>query len=125
MPTSFQLTSAYTPRGDQGKAIAGLSAGLRAGDRMQTLLGVTGSGKTFTMAGIIEELQRPAIVIAHPPVAGRVHWGWLLSLGAHSLPGASNRFGARRRYPSSARRRSRSRLARSSAWASPWLSCSR
>jgi excinuclease ABC subunit B len=61
----FQLTPNYTAKGDQPKAIADLSAGLRAGDRFQTLLGVTGSGKTFTMAGIIQEVQRPALVIAH------------------------------------------------------------
>lgn len=61
----FKLTQNYTPKGDQGKAIADLVTGVRAGDRFQTLLGVTGSGKTFTMAGIIHEVQRPALVIAH------------------------------------------------------------
>src|SRR3569833_2883455 len=61
----FQLTKSYTPRGDQGKAIAGLCEGLSRGEKAQTLLGVTGSGKTFTMAGIINEIQRPALVIAH------------------------------------------------------------
>ena len=61
----FQLTADYTPKGDQEKAIADLAAGLRAGDEYQTLLGVTGSGKTFTMAGIVQEVQRPALVIAH------------------------------------------------------------
>jgi excinuclease ABC subunit B len=61
----FQLNSAYTPKGDQEKAIASLAEGLREGDAFQTLLGVTGSGKTFTMAGIIQEVQRPALVIAH------------------------------------------------------------
>ena len=61
----FRLTDKYQPRGDQSAAIAGLSEGLRRGDSHQTLLGVTGSGKTFTMAGIINEVQRPALVIAH------------------------------------------------------------
>src|SRR5687768_1828448 len=61
----FQLTPNYTAKGDQPKAIAELCRGVRAGDRCQTLLGVTGSGKTFTMAGIIQEVQRPALVIAH------------------------------------------------------------
>src|SRR5437764_13080018 len=61
----FQLTTEYTPAGDQPQAIAGLTDGLRAGERFQTLLGVTGSGKTFTMAGVIEKVQRPTLVIAH------------------------------------------------------------
>jgi excinuclease ABC subunit B len=61
----FALTTNYSPKGDQAKAIAGLARGLREGHRRQTLLGVTGSGKTFTMAGIIQEVQRPSLVIAH------------------------------------------------------------
>ena len=61
----FQLVSNYTPRGDQGRAIAELTAGCRAGDPHQVLLGVTGSGKTYTMASIIAELDRPALVLAH------------------------------------------------------------
>jgi excinuclease ABC subunit B len=61
----FKLNAAYTPTADQPKAIAGLSEGLRAGERFQTLLGATGTGKTFTMAGVIAEVQRPALVIAH------------------------------------------------------------
>jgi excinuclease ABC subunit B len=61
----FKLTTEYTPRGDQPKAIDQLVAGLEAGHRFQTLLGVTGSGKTFSMAGVIERVQRPTIVIAH------------------------------------------------------------
>src|SRR5690606_35883570 len=56
---------AYTPTADQPQAIAALSAGLREGERIQTLLGATGTGKTFTMAGVIAELQRPTLVIAH------------------------------------------------------------
>lgn len=61
----FKLTSAYQPEGDQPEAIRALTASLRAGHRYQTLLGVTGSGKTFTMANVIEEQQRPALIISH------------------------------------------------------------
>lgn len=61
----FTLASEYKPAGDQPKAIEALSEGLRAGKRDQTLLGVTGSGKTFTVANIIAEAQRPTLVIAH------------------------------------------------------------
>ena len=60
----FKLVSDYKPAGDQPKAISGLLKGLEKGDRYQTLLGVTGSGKTFTMANIIEKLQKPTLVIA-------------------------------------------------------------
>jgi excinuclease ABC subunit B len=63
--TEFRLNPAYTPAADQPKAIAGLAEGLAAGERFQTLLGATGTGKTFTMAGAIEAAQRPALVIAH------------------------------------------------------------
>ncbi len=61
----FQLTSKYQPSGDQPGAIARLTDGLARGDREQTLLGVTGSGKTFTMANIIQEVQRPTLVLSH------------------------------------------------------------
>jgi excinuclease ABC subunit B len=61
----FQLVSDYKPRGDQGRAIDELVEGVRGGEKHQVLLGVTGSGKTFTMAKIIEELNRPALVLAH------------------------------------------------------------
>lgn len=62
---TFQLESSFTPQGDQPEAIRKLVEGLGAGYKAQTLLGVTGSGKTYTMAKIIEETQRPALVIAH------------------------------------------------------------
>ena len=65
MSTNFKLASDYEPRGDQPEAIAQLSNGLRDGERHQVLLGVTGSGKTFTMAKVIEAANRPAIVLAH------------------------------------------------------------
>ena len=61
----FQLVSNYVPTGDQPKAIDKLVQGIQAGDREQTLLGVTGSGKTFTMANIIARLNRPTLVLAH------------------------------------------------------------
>lgn len=62
---SFELVSPYKPTGDQPQAIELLSAGVDAGMKYQTLLGVTGSGKTFTMANIIARLNRPAVVLAH------------------------------------------------------------
>jgi excinuclease ABC subunit B len=62
---AFELNSAYTAVADQPKARDGLAEGLSTGDRFQTLLGVTGSGKTATMAFTIEQVQRPALVIAH------------------------------------------------------------
>ncbi len=61
----FQLQSDYTPQGDQPRAIGDLVSGVAAGEKHQVLLGVTGSGKTFTMAKVIEELQRPALILAH------------------------------------------------------------
>lgn len=61
----FILNSKYTPAGDQPKAIDKLVQGIQGGDREQTLLGVTGSGKTFTMANIIARLNRPTLVLAH------------------------------------------------------------
>jgi excinuclease ABC subunit B len=61
----FQLVSKYKPRGDQPQAIKALVDSLAAGNRYQTLLGVTGSGKTFTMANVIQQLDRPTLVISH------------------------------------------------------------
>ncbi len=63
--TKFELVSKYQPTGDQPTAIKTLLAGLKKGDREQTLLGVTGSGKTFTMANIIEKVGKPTLVLAH------------------------------------------------------------
>jgi excinuclease ABC subunit B len=62
---SFHLESNYKPRGDQGQAIAKLLKSVEGGNRHQTLLGVTGSGKTFTIANVIRELDRPTLVISH------------------------------------------------------------
>jgi len=61
----FKLDSVFTPTADQPKAIEGLAEGVREGERFQTLLGATGTGKTMTMAGVIEAVQRPTLVIAH------------------------------------------------------------
>src|SRR6201986_3146657 len=61
----FQLVTPYQPRGDQPKAIEEILSGVAAGEQHQVLLGVTGSGKTFSMAKVIEELNRPALILAH------------------------------------------------------------
>jgi excinuclease ABC subunit B len=61
----LQTSAAYLPTGDQPQAIASLSEGLVAGERYQTMLGATGTGKTATMAWIVEQVQKPALVIAH------------------------------------------------------------
>jgi excinuclease ABC subunit B len=63
--SNFQLKSEYAPAGDQPKAIESLVQGLKSGARHQTLLGVTGSGKTFTVANVIAQLDKPTLVIAH------------------------------------------------------------
>jgi Helicase subunit of the DNA excision repair complex len=60
----FRVVSEFKPTGDQPQAIRKLSDGLKRGYRFQTLLGVTGSGKTFTMAKIIEKTQRPALILS-------------------------------------------------------------
>ncbi len=62
---NFQLSADYSPQGDQPEAIQKLVQSIQEGNRNQTLLGVTGSGKTFTMANIIQEIQRPALIISH------------------------------------------------------------
>ena len=61
----FKLVSSYKPQGDQPEAIAALVEGLNRGHRHQVLLGVTGSGKTFTMANVIAAVQKPTLVLAH------------------------------------------------------------
>ena len=61
----FKLQSAYKPTGDQPQAIEQLVAGVREGVPAQVLLGVTGSGKTFTMANVIEQVQRPTLILSH------------------------------------------------------------
>ena len=61
----FKIKSEYKPTGDQPKAIDSIVRGIKNGNKEQTLLGVTGSGKTFTMANIIEKIQKPTLVLAH------------------------------------------------------------
>jgi len=61
----FKLVSPYQPTGDQPQAIAQLVQGFQEGNQCETLLGVTGSGKTFTMANVIQQLNKPTIIIAH------------------------------------------------------------
>ena len=63
--SAFKLSSKYSPQGDQAQAIAKLTKSIVAGNRHQTLLGVTGSGKTFTAANVIREIERPTLVISH------------------------------------------------------------
>ena len=61
----FNLVKPYEPSGDQPKAIQALVDGINAGEKRQTLWGVTGSGKTFTMANVIQQVQRPTLVLSH------------------------------------------------------------
>ena len=61
----FKLSSKYKPSGDQPKAIEDLCGSLKRGSKYSTLVGVTGSGKTFTMANVIAEMNRPALIISH------------------------------------------------------------
>ena len=65
MPDKFILHSQFKPTGDQPSAISSLTDGILRGDREQVLLGVTGSGKTFTMANVIANVNRPTLVLAH------------------------------------------------------------
>ncbi|HZC79904.1 MAG TPA: DEAD/DEAH box helicase family protein, partial [Ktedonobacterales bacterium] len=60
----FQVVAPFTPTGDQPTAISELTQGLRAGNKYQSLLGVTGSGKTFTVANVVQEVQKPTLVLA-------------------------------------------------------------
>ncbi|MDP9399781.1 MAG: DEAD/DEAH box helicase family protein, partial [Actinomycetota bacterium] len=62
---AFRLDSAWAPTADQPRAIREIAAAVSDGDRYTTLLGATGTGKTMTMAGVIQELQRPTLVMAH------------------------------------------------------------
>ena len=70
----FKLVSPFKPTGDQPEAIDALVEGLKNGYKEQTLMGVTGSGKTFTMANIIEKVQKPTLVLAHnKTLAGQLY----------------------------------------------------
>ena len=65
MERKFEIVSKYKPSGDQPKAIEQLVEGINRGDDAQTLLGITGSGKTFTIANVIQRVQKPTLIIAH------------------------------------------------------------
>ena len=70
----FKLHSEYKPTGDQPKAIQDLVEGFKAGNQFETLLGVTGSGKTFTMANVIAALNKPTLIISHnKTLAGQIY----------------------------------------------------
>src|SRR4051812_42492303 len=70
----FKLRTDMVPKGDQPRAIAELTAGLVRGDKFQTLLGVTGSGKTFSIANVVEKIQKPTLVMAHnKTLAGQLY----------------------------------------------------
>jgi len=70
----FKIKSDFKPAGDQPQAIEKLVEGLNRGDKFQTLLGVTGSGKTFTMANVIEKVQKPTLILAHnKTLAGQLY----------------------------------------------------
>ncbi len=79
MPSPFNLQAPFAPAGDQPRAIKELTAGLRRGDRYLTLLGVTGSGKTMTMANAIREIGRPALVLSHNKTLAAQLYGELKS----------------------------------------------
>ena len=71
---NFELHSDYKPTGDQPQAIKELVEGFKAGNQFETLLGVTGSGKTFTMANVIAQLQKPTLIISHnKTLAGQLY----------------------------------------------------
>jgi excinuclease ABC subunit B len=80
MPTPFKLVTDLRPSGDQPRAIEELVAGIRRGDDTQVLLGITGSGKTFTMAHVIEQVKRPTLVIAHNKTLAHQLFGEFKSL---------------------------------------------
>ena len=80
----FDLQAPFKPGGDQPKAIAELSAGLVRGDRFQTLLGVTGSGKTMTMANVIKHHGRPTLVLSHNKTLAAQLYGELKSFFPHN-----------------------------------------
>ncbi|MGE4552666.1 MAG: DEAD/DEAH box helicase family protein, partial [Desulfovibrionaceae bacterium] len=84
MDARFQLVSDYTPTGDQPEAIAALAENLRAGVRAQVLLGATGTGKTFTMANVVAELNRPTLVLAPNKTLAAQLYGEFKNLFPHN-----------------------------------------
>src|SRR5271166_3723711 len=81
---AFQLVTDYRPRGDQPRAIDELASGVVRGDAHQVLLGVTGSGKTFTMANVIERVQRPTLVVVHNKTLAAQLYGEFRELFPHN-----------------------------------------
>jgi excinuclease ABC subunit B len=81
---TYQLTSDYKPKGDQPEAILQLTEGIRHGEKYQTLLGVTGSGKTFTMANVIANVGKPTIVISHNKTLAAQLYGELKGFFPHN-----------------------------------------
>ena len=84
VPSPFQLTTGFVPAGDQPKAIDELVEGLARGERDQVLLGVTGSGKTFTMAQVIQKTGRPALILAPNKTLAAQLYGEMRSLFANN-----------------------------------------
>ena len=70
---SFKIVAPFKPTGDQPTAIRKLSSGIINGDKSQVLLGVTGSGKTYTIANVIQEVQRPTLVLAHNKIVDKIY----------------------------------------------------
>ncbi len=83
-PASFDIQAPFQPAGDQPKAIAELNAGLVRGDRFQTLLGVTGSGKTMSVANVIVAHGRPTLVLSHNKTLAAQLYGELKSFFPHN-----------------------------------------
>ena len=83
-PAGFQLVSPYQPAGDQPQAIEKLVAGFENGLAHQTLLGVTGSGKTFTIANVVQQVQKPTIVMAPNKTLAAQLYGEFKSLFPHN-----------------------------------------
>ncbi|HEY8176009.1 MAG TPA: excinuclease ABC subunit UvrB [Gemmatimonadaceae bacterium] len=83
-PASFDLQAPFQPAGDQPKAITELTAGLERGDRFQTILGVTGSGKTMTVANVIKQFGRPTLVLSHNKTLAAQLYGELKSFFPHN-----------------------------------------
>ena len=84
----FKLTSQYKPTGDQPEAISQLTEGIRRGDRSQVLLGVTGSGKTFTMANVIANINRPTLILSHNKTLAAQLYDETMRLDPQPLPGS-------------------------------------
>ena len=84
MMSEFQIVTDMRPQGDQPEAIAQLVQGLHDGLKRQTLLGVTGSGKTFTMAQVIEAVQRPTLILSHNKTLAAQLYGEFKGLFPHN-----------------------------------------